>query len=44
MEGMKARGDIAEDLMTDLFKEYHMALDKKSVWYIKIKKYCYADR
>ena len=44
MEDFKSRGERTDDLMTNLFKKYHVASDTEFVRYIKTKKYRYDDR
>lgn len=43
VEGLKARGESTDDLMTNLFKGYLVASDVEFVWYIKAKKDAYED-
>ena len=37
MDKLKARGDLTDDLMINLFKAYHVASDCEFVSYIKTK-------
>ena len=39
VEGLKARGEITDDLMINLFKAYKVSSDGEFVGYIKTKRY-----
>ena len=41
MEVLKARGEITDNLMKNIFKAYHISPDEKLFRYIKTKKYIY---
>ena len=43
VEGLKARGDRTYDLITNLFKAYHVASDTELFYYIKTNSYRYYD-